>query len=771
MKFVFGILIFIFLGTRVTDVDAQTCTIAKCDTLVDTALYVLQSKILIDGKLDEKNWRLMSKVKNTNPYIPYSGSINPVTFGTLWNEKYLYVGVKVIDALLFHQSGYTGSLYYPQHLDDAVELFINPNNSHTSGRALQIVQAYNEPKLYPANATNSGMIVKQAIIEGGYSVEFAIPWDYLFPPQDNLGIAEKINIGKHIGFDVAVDDDNLGKGERQYQLVWNNKCDNDNYLTPLKYGFIVLSGAEVGDIIANQNSISGQVFLCTPGTANYTITPRQGYMYTWQAIGGNILSQSGTSATINWDQRGVDTLKLLIKNTCGPLRPNSLPVKVGGPKLTITGSNTVCPAVTGIDYWLTDTLQNTNFQWFVKGGTIAGVSSPISIKVNWGDPNTSAMVKCLGKDQGGCYGDTAILNVNVNEKLKPQTPAGDEVLCFLDRVGKAYSVINSNGSDYNWQAENGIIKSGQGTSQITVDWGRSDIIAKLSVYEKVTTALASCKGGSDTITVKLISYDSLAIDLIYITLKEEDETKADVKWQVVTNSSDTVVLTFGNGGLQRKIKIEKSITTYTFNGLSPGDSIYSVSINGQDHCGYGIESKLQNTLRLKGEIVPSQKLARLSWNAYNNWPSGVKNYEVWRKFDDKQFIKASEVLEPFVDVPYSNEALKHTYRIKAVSSSNDNIVSFSNMVVLNIEITVSGANVITPNGDEINEYFVFENLSVYPQKELMVYNRWGAEVFHSGNYENNWNAPNLNDGVYFYHLKYGSIAKDKNYKGWIQVIR
>ena len=275
MKSLFKIFIFITLSVTITATYGQACTIAKCDTLVDTALYVMQNKMIIDGKLDEKHWQLMSKVKNINPFTPYSGPINDVTFGTLWNEKYFYVGVKVIDGTLNHKTGYKGGSYYPQYLDDAVELFINPNKGHNLGRAMQFVQAYNEINLYPANAKNNGVLVKQTIITGGYSVEFAIPWDYFFPPEDRPGNPEKIFIGKRIGFDVSNDDDDAGQGTRQYQLVWNNKCDNNNYLENFKYGTVVLSGESPVDIIAQENSIAGPAFLCATGTANYTVQPRK----------------------------------------------------------------------------------------------------------------------------------------------------------------------------------------------------------------------------------------------------------------------------------------------------------------------------------------------------------------------------------------------------------------------------------------------------------------------------------------------------------------
>jgi hypothetical protein len=57
-------------------------------------------------------------------------------------------------------------------------------------------------------------------------------------------------------------------------------------------------------------------------------------------------------------------------------------------------------------------------------------------------------------------------------------------------------------------------------------------------------------------------------------------------------------------------------------------------------------------------------------------------------------------------------------------------------------------NVITPNGDPFNEYFVIQPLD--PPLFFSVYNRWGDLVFRSGNYENTWNGSGLPSGIYFY---------------------
>jgi len=67
-------------------------------------------------------------------------------------------------------------------------------------------------------------------------------------------------------------------------------------------------------------------------------------------------------------------------------------------------------------------------------------------------------------------------------------------------------------------------------------------------------------------------------------------------------------------------------------------------------------------------------------------------------------------------------------------------------------------NIITPNGDGIND--VFDIYGIRPGTGLVVYNRWGAVVFNAESYSNNWKgetktmgqSTTVNDGVYFYVL-------------------
>jgi len=85
-------------------------------------------------------------------------------------------------------------------------------------------------------------------------------------------------------------------------------------------------------------------------------------------------------------------------------------------------------------------------------------------------------------------------------------------------------------------------------------------------------------------------------------------------------------------------------------------------------------------------------------------------------------------------------------------------------------------NILTPNGDGINDVLIIGDIYQYPENELYIYNRWGDEMAKFVNYDNNtvvWDARREKDnkivpsGVYYYILKVHH--PERIYKGWIYV--
>ena len=82
-------------------------------------------------------------------------------------------------------------------------------------------------------------------------------------------------------------------------------------------------------------------------------------------------------------------------------------------------------------------------------------------------------------------------------------------------------------------------------------------------------------------------------------------------------------------------------------------------------------------------------------------------------------------------------------------------------------------NLITPNGDNMNDiFYLADKITALPLiregSHVEVYNRWGSRVYEANNYENNWGAKDLSDGMYYYYIK--TPCGNKEYKSWLQIL-
>jgi gliding motility-associated-like protein len=104
--------------------------------------------------------------------------------------------------------------------------------------------------------------------------------------------------------------------------------------------------------------------------------------------------------------------------------------------------------------------------------------------------------------------------------------------------------------------------------------------------------------------------------------------------------------------------------------------------------------------------------------------------------------------------------------------------SFGSSVTLNIKVEVMEdfnlvvSNIITPNGDGVNDNWQIENLINYPNNELVISDRNNNILYRQKNYSNNWdgqyNGSILPSGTYYYLLSFNSGASVK--RGYITII-
>jgi gliding motility-associated-like protein len=320
-----------------------------------------------------------------------------------------------------------------------------------------------------------------------------------------------------------------------------------------------------------------------------------------------------------------------------------------------------------------------------------------------------------------------------------------------------------------------VVSEGQSTSLAKINW--TDLGKyQLWVKEENTTSTDYCEGTSDTLQVTVFK-DLAAITMNFVSIDYQDDKKVQIQWDatLLERISDLIIVSRRKAGSgepwQVVATLQKNVQSFLDQDVLTDQNVYEYKVEGFNKCDEGLQTIIHNTIRLAGDKVEEQELIDLFWNDYNGWDS-VERYEIWRKLDGDTTYRLIDVT-PGEITNYSGkhggDGFAHILRVKA-KKKNENTISWSNEIELDFENPIDLIpNVITPNGDAENEFFVIPKLYLYPENYLNVVDRWGVTVYERRNYENNWNANSLPEGVYYYSLR---LARNNSVmKGWVQVVR
>jgi gliding motility-associated-like protein len=81
--------------------------------------------------------------------------------------------------------------------------------------------------------------------------------------------------------------------------------------------------------------------------------------------------------------------------------------------------------------------------------------------------------------------------------------------------------------------------------------------------------------------------------------------------------------------------------------------------------------------------------------------------------------------------------------------------------------------VITPNNDGENDFLVFQGIEFQEGSMLLIYNRWGTEVYRNRDYKNDWDGKDkkgrdLIPDTYYYILE---LPSSKVIKSFVEIRR
>ncbi|MNK79773.1 hypothetical protein D3C87_994500 [compost metagenome] len=114
-----------------------------------------------------------------------------------------------------------------------------------------------------------------------------------------------------------------------------------------------------------------------------------------------------------------------------------------------------------------------------------------------------------------------------------------------------------------------------------------------------------------------------------------------------------------------------------------------------------------------------------------------------------------------------------TYTVTVTNASGCTETKTFSIKVLDDLVKVKAHNIMSPNGDGINDKWVIDNIDFYPNNEVKIFDRSGRLIYSKKGYDNSWeatlNGAPLAEGTYYYLIDFG--INRAAFKGYITVTR
>ncbi|UYZ59650.1 gliding motility-associated C-terminal domain-containing protein [Hymenobacter latericus] len=553
-------------------------------------------------------------------------------------------------------------------------------------------------------------------------------------------------------------------------------CSSDTVVFPVR----------INQLLATERP-TGPTRVCqTDGPFTYQTQFTNGSSYAWQIIGGTQVSTNQATLQVQWTRPG--TGKIVVTETSQPgsvrclgtsdtlfvtVLPSPAAAPIAGPRRVCAGAGTVSFSVAGAS--------TSTFQWTVQQGTSAPVAlSAAGTTATFAVPApaavtapTSYTLTVRETNALGCTGVASTMQFTVVPQLTAAAVTGPRSVCPGSFAGLGYSLAGAPGSTYQWAITGGAVVSGQGTERVQVDFDPNATARSVSVTE--TSAVGCAASFSVVLDNATVALNTASVDLqddrrITLALNVPNNANSPNQVRIMRRDAGSTAA-FAQVGT-----VANTAATYTDTGVNTDDKAYEYRLDLVNACGTTLSSTNHTTMRLEltnaepGQGRTEGKVA-LRWSAYLGFP--VARYEVYRTADGGQLQLMTTVpatASPTYTAGFASSAagFNQGFRIKAISAEAQASQAWSNQADAAFENKLGFYNVITPNGDGLNDVFFIRSVELYPGNSFAVFNRWGKEVYRTSNYRNTWGADGQPAGTYYFEFKQsnGQISK-----GWFEVVR
>ncbi len=579
-------------------------------------------------------------------------------------------------------------------------------------------------------------------------------------------------------------------------------------------------------------TVTGPPVVCQDGIETYFVGIVAGSTYYWSVTGGSFTAgNTGSVNTVQWGAAGPGTLgvyEVSSANCTGPSATYNVTINPRPGPVTIIGNTLVCDNIPEV--YLVAANAGSIYTWDVINNASETLNPGTdSLLVNWG-PSTAGQVSVFETNTYNCNSDTTGIFVTIIQH--PQIILNDDSAIVCNNT--AYQIIASaNTPNTVWHHDgNGSLSDSTITSPIytplITDTGYVHLYMVatnapcandtvwLALYitpspvVTITGPVAPiCYGSIDSLRATAGATDTyiwtpggipspiIGIRPLVTTVYTVAVTNSYNCTTVVTYNVDVIPPGIPTAGNDQNV-CNGDVITLNGTQINAGGLIWSTSGDGvfnpfntsstvtydpgnNDTLGGSVTIYLTTTgacLNLTDTVILT-----INQHPYINagtdttltigagpgvmlplYPTSTNVQGViWTTSGTGSFTPSDTTLNA-VYVPSKDDFNKDSIVITVTTVGS--CLPVSDYLVIDFS-PLEIPNVFTPypSSPGQNDYFVVKHL--VPNVTLQVWDRWGMLVYKSDYYQNDWDANGLKSDVYFYVV----TSPEKEYKGWVQVLR
>lgn len=478
--------------------------------------------------------------------------------------------------------------------------------------------------------------------------------------------------------------------------------------------------------------------ICTDGQTTITYTGNAGptAVFNWNFSGGTVISGAGAGPyVVQWSVPGQKFIGLeVLENGCSSgIRFDSVMVYQTPIAIFTSTPQSGCSPLT-VNFTDQSIPSGTSYLWSFGDSNTSTLKDPVNLYNNSGLYNVQLIVT----GEGGCSDTLTRPNfISVSAAPVVNITAVPQQVCAGD-TSKLTASSPTSGVTWLWG-------DGQTSSEIFVT---SNSTTTYSVTG--TEPVNSCTTTTEIIVTVL---DAPAVEFDATPLK--GCVPHTVNFTSTSTNSTSWNWNFGNGATSN---LENPV--HTFNNVGT----YDITLIATS--AFGCKDTLTKNDFIEGwpqpyaEFTVVPEFGKIYQPNLTFFSESIAPFWLWNFGDGNTSSSSPPVIHTF-------PALEGEYEVTLVVSNEFGCTDSITKTVIILDDVLVFPNIITPNGDGINDVLEITNAEKFPNNTLQIFNRWGKKVFEQMNYQNNWGGEGLIDGTYYYVFKY----LDKVHHSSLKIIR